>query len=103
MKEPASILAKMTYGQFKDLLFSSSSLVNTFVRWLYDESVHDKEGEWYLMNNHQRFVDELNGLVTGQKFDGFKYNVVSGDTLIQDNGKFSSIKNLVNSSTTAPD
>lgn len=93
----------MTYGQFKDLLFSSSSLVNTFIGWLYGKTTHEEESEWYLMNNHQDFVNKLNVLVTDQKFAGFKYNVKkTTDNLIQDNGKFSSIKNLVNSSTTVP-
>ena len=90
----------MTYEQFREMIFSSSSLLNGFLDYFYEQSVHsgttDQEnppyGEYYLKQNHDSFRNTLNGLMRDREFSNMPYRVVSDDLAI---GKFDSILSLV--------
>ena len=98
--EPAQILACMNLGQFSSLVFSMSNVVSPFIKWLYDKVVYHtpaEYGEYYLYNNHDSMVNSLNQHVTDVPFTQLKYQVIDGDGLIRNDGKFSSIRKLVES------
>lgn len=96
--EPAQILAGMNLGQFSSLIFSMSNVVSPFIKWLYDKVVYHtpaEYGEYYLYNNHSLMASSLNQHVTDVPFTQLKYQIIDGDGLIRNDGKFSSIPELV--------
>ena len=92
---PIHILTNMDQTQFNNLFFAFPDLVNTFVRWMYDNSTYEEQSEHYLSTQHFNFVQFLNQF-SNQKYDELKYTVSEDDSsLIKADGKFASIKNLL--------
>lgn len=88
------------------MLYSDAALTTYFIEWLYEQVTHDvptdgtTRGEWYLWNNYTAIAQRINAYLhpanPEHQFIGLEYQVVESDNLMPNNGKFSSIKALVN-------
>lgn len=95
---PVQIMVNLLPEQFNSLFFAYPPLVNTFVKWMFVNSTHPSGCEFYLSGQHGDFVDLLNGK-NKETYRDLRYVVGSrtGETLIKEDGKFSSIRKLLES------
>lgn len=104
--DPIHILVNLTQTQFNSLLYSDATLSTYFIEWLYEQVTHDvptggaTRGEWYLWNKYTAIAQRINAYLDPanpeHQFTGLEYQVVESDNLMPNDGKFSSIKALVN-------